>query len=399
MPRRSRKKIPLFDLKLPAGTKREVTEVLSSGWLTSGPKVAAFEKAVARLLRIDHAAAVNSCTTGLQLALTACGAGSGVAAFRGNAPIREVITSAFTFAATIEAILHAGALPVLADIRPDTLNLDPLDVERKISDRTAAVVAVDIAGHPCEYESLNRLCNEDSTLLLSDAAHAIGARYRKMTIPNCCDAAVTSFYSTKNLTCGEGGMVLSQHKQLIDRVRILARHGLTSATYERRKEKTLQYDAIACGYKANMSDLHAAVGLGQLKSYARDQKARTELAARYIRNLSDLHEVVELPMERKGCIHGWHLFIVKLNLSRLKLGRDDFISKMAQRGVECGVHYQPVIELSWYRDRLGVSPQHLPQAVAAGQRVVSLPLYPGLKKTDVDFVCECLESIVRKHAK
>ena len=258
---RGKRYIPLFDLTLSAKARKEVASTLASGWITTGPKVAAFERAVCRRLNVKHAAAVNSGTAGLCLALKALGAGKG----------RDVITTPFTFVATVEAILMTGAAPVLADIDPHTLNVDPEEVARKVSKRTVAVVPVDIAGYPANYELLNKIADKYSLYLVADAAHSFGAAYRERTIPRLADAAVFSFYSTKNLTCGEGGMVLSRHQELIEKTKRLSLHGLTSSAYDGKLTNRWEYDVVDFGFKANMSDIHAAVGLGQLSAFKKDQ--------------------------------------------------------------------------------------------------------------------------------
>lgn len=387
--REGKRNIPLFDLTLSAKAKKEVAATLASGWITSGPGVAAFEKAVCRYLNVKYGAAVSSGTAGLYLALRAVGAEKG----------REIITTPFTFVATIEAILMTGAIPVFADIDPYTLNIDPDEAARKVSDHTVAVVPVDIAGYPVNYELLNKICREQSLFLIADAAHSFGAAYRNRTIPNLTDAAVCSFYSTKNLTCGEGGMVLSQHKQLVEKVKRLSLHGLTSSTYERKLKSKWEYDVVDFGFKANMSDIHAAVGLGQLAVFEKEQAKRATLAERYMKNLADLSDSLELPVIDKHCQHGWHLFIIKLHLSHLKINRDRFMKLMADSGIECGVHYKPVFELTYYRDTLSLSEQYFPNATYAGRRVVTLPLYPSLKVTDVDYICDCITDIANKHAR
>ena len=378
------KKIPLFDIKLSARAKREVAQTLESGWLTSGPKVVAFEKAVATYLEVRYAAAVNSCTAGLQLVLRALGIGRG----------KEVITSPFTFVATAEAILSVGARPIFADISPTTLNIDPDEVARKMSVRTVAILPVDVAGCPADYEALNRLCDGGKLPLIADAAHSFGATVGDRSIARMADAAVYSFYSTKNLTAGEGGMVVSRHKDLIHVVRTLARHGLTSDAHIRKTAGKQGYDALGLGLKANMSDVHAAIGLGQLTVFDRDQARRGRLAKRYSRNLADLDELVQLPEVTPPNRHAWHMFIIKLHLSKLKIDRDQFIRAMARRGIECGVHFKPVFDLSYYRESLGLSQQFFPNATYAGRRVVTLPLYPSLSPGDVDRVCEAVRDIL-----
>ena len=381
------KKIPLFDLKISTAAKREVAGVMNSGWLSAGPKVASFEKKIASLLKVPHGVAVNSATAGLQVALQAIGVGPG----------REVITSPFTYVATVGAIMAVGALPVLADIYPDTLNIDPDEIDRKFSANTGAVIPVDVAGHPANYDELQTLCDRAKVPLIADAAHSIGATYRKHSVPMVADGAVLSFSSTKNLTCGEGGIVLSRHKPFIEMVRLISRNGLTRTTHERRISGNAQYDAVRSGHKASMSELHAAVGLGQLVDFKTQQKKREQLAERYLSNLSDLTDFLEPPVVRKHCKHGWHLFIIRLHLSALKIDRDRFINLMARRGIECGVHYRPLFDLSFYRDHLSLSPQFFPNAAYAGLRVVSLPFFPALKLSEIDTVCEAIHSIVTRH--
>ena len=384
---RPMKKIRLFDLKLSQSAVREVTHVLKSGWLTSGPKVTALEEAVGKLTGVRHAAAVSSCTSGLHLLLRAIEL----------APRARIITTPFTFVATVEAILLAGGKPVLADIDPVTLNVDPASVEARLTDTTQAVVAVDVAGHPADYPRLVPICRDAGIPLLADAAHSLGASVKGRSTPQLADAAVFSFYSTKNLTCGEGGMVVSRHKPWIESVRRLARHGLSSDTYSRNLSGQWQYDATELGLKANLSDIHAAVGLGQLSRFATDQHKRRKLAHRYLTNLANFTEFVQLPSIRKHYEHAWHLFILKLNLEVLSVDRERFIRLMARRGIECGWHYRPVFDLSFYRDALDLAREDFPNAVWAAQRVVTLPLYPGLRAYQVDYVCECIVSILRKH--
>ncbi len=338
-------------------------------------------------MKVPYGVAVNSATIGLQLAMQAIGVGPG----------REVITTPFTFVATVNAIMALGAQPVFADIDPNTLNIDPDEIDRKFTARTGAVVPVDLAGHPADYNRIMKLCNRATVPLIADSAHSIGAAYGKKSIPLVADAAVVSFYSTKNLTCGEGGMVLSRHQPFMEMVRLLSRHGLTSTAHERRKNAVPLYDVVRPGHKAAMSELHAAVGLGQLADFKKQQKQREKLAKRYHDNLAGLTDYLESPVTYKNCRHGWHLFIIRLHLSSLKIDRDRFIDLMARRGIECGVHYRPVFEYSFYRNYLSLSPQFFPNAAYAGKRVVSLPFYPTLKLTEVDRVCEGVESVVIRH--
>ena len=384
--RRPEKRIPLLDVNLSREAKRLVAGTLASGWLTSGPRVRDFEQAVAAFMKVKYAAAVNSCSMGLQLALRSLGA----------APGKEIITTPFTFVATIEAILATGARPVFADIDPHTLLMDTDEAARKVSRKSLAVIPVDIGGHPSDYGALNEICSERSVSLVADASHSFGALYRGKSIPRACDAAVYSFHSTKNLTCGEGGMVVSRRRDIIEEVRRLALHGITKTAHERRAKKTWAYDVVDYGFKANMSDVHAAIGLGQMGAFESDQARRHKLVERYLERLGDLDDYLELPRTEKRTEPAWHLFIIKLNLSRLKIGRDGFIREMSQRQVECGVHYKPVFELAYYRRMPGFEGRQFPNTINAGRRVVTLPLYAGLTVAEVNYICECVRDILTR---
>lgn len=388
MPRaKKRPQIPLFDLKLNAATKRKVAQTLDSGWLSTGPNAAEFEKAIAKLVGVRYAVAVSSATAGLELALRAVNARHGV----------EVVTTPMTFAATVSSIMRTGARPVFADIDPVTLNIDPDEIERRLSTSTLAVMPVDIAGLPCDYGSLNELCDHHRLPLIADSAHSIGATFRGRSVPALADVAVHSFYSTKNLTCGEGGMVLTRHKQFAEAVRLLSRQGMTRTAHERKKGNPWAYDIRALGMKANLSDVHAAIGLGQLASFEKDQVKREKIAKRYQSNLAEYTDLIDLPIMPDKVQPSWHLFIIKLRLSRLKINRDRFIHLMAECGVECGVHYQAMFDLSYFRTHLGLSGQHFPNSAWATKRVVSLPMYPALPLKDIDYITECIAGILGKH--
>jgi len=383
-PTKAKINIPLFDLKLSGASIKEVSSVLKSGWLSSGPKVAAFEKGIGKVTKVQHVAAVSSGTTGLFLALKALDVKEG----------DEVITTPFTFVATVEVILHVGASPVLADIDPNTLNISCEEIQRRITDKTKAILPVDIAGYPADYENLNKLSLAHSLKVLSDSAHSFGATYDGKAMPLWTDATVFSFYSTKNVTSAEGGAVVSRRQELVDKVRLMAKHGLTSNAYDRKISGGWKYDAPQLGYKANMSDVHAAIGLGELSVFAANQKKKEKLVEQYFKNLAAVSEYIKLPQVAKNCEHAWHLFIVQLELEKLGIDRNQFIEEMAGRGIECGVHYQPIFELSYYNSFFSLSLDKYPHAAKAGQRVVSLPLYPSLKVSDVDVICEAIAEIV-----
>lgn len=384
----TRRSIRLFDLTVSREAIDEVTRSLKSGWLSTGPRVAQFERAILTAVRAKYAVAVNSATAGLAVALKAAGVGAGA----------EVVTTPLTFVATIEAILYCGGIPVFADIDAESLTLDAESVSRSLTARTAAVVTVDMAGHPCDYAKLRAVCSRRRIPLIADSAHAFGARYRGKPIPHWTDAAVYSFYATKNLTCGEGGMVVANRKQYMERVRYLSRHGMTSNAFQRQQRGGWEYDVVDLGFKANMSDIHAAVGLGQLQSFESDQKKRRQLVIRYYQNLEGLNEYIDLPFEQPHCRSAWHLFIIKLQSGRLRISRDQFISLMAKDGIECGVHYQPVFDFTYYRT-LQRWKKRCPNVVDAASRIVTLPLYPKLTVRDVDSICDRIADLCTKYGR
>lgn len=388
-PAKPKIKIPLFDLKLAPVTIKEVNSVLKSGWLSSGPKVAAFEKGIGKITKVQPVAAVSSGTAGLFLALKALDVKEG----------DEVITTPFTFVATMEVILHVGATPVLADIDPSSLNISCEEVQRRITDKTKAIVPVDMAGYPADYRGLNKLALAHSLKIISDSAHSFGATYEDKAIPHWTDVTVYSFYSTKNVTSAEGGAVVSRRQELIDKVRLLARHGLTSSAYDRKLSGGWKYDAPILGYKGNMSDVHAAIGLGELSVLENNQEKKRKLAERYVKNLQPVSELIKVPLVGKGYEHAWHLFIGQLELEKLDITRDQFVNEMASCGVECGVHYQPVFELSYYSNFFSLSLKKYPNAARSGQRVVSLPMYPTLKVSDVDRICEAIVEILNSNSR
>ena len=332
-------KVPFFRLKLTSIEKKEVNDTITKGWVTSGPKVHLLEEKIRRLTGAKYAAAVSSGTAGLHLALETLNLQPG----------DEIITTPFTMVATIEAILYAGGSPVFADIDPKTLNINPTSVEKKITDKTRAIISVDIAGCPCNYTKLKSLARQNRLRLIVDAAHSLGAKFKGKPIGSIADAAVFSFYSTKNITTGEGGMVVSDSKRLIDKIRHLSLHGMTSSGWKRNTGGGWKYDITDLGYKYNLSDLAAALGLGQLKRFKDMQKKRRQLAKRYLDNLRQLDNYIELPYRGENITHAWHLFIIQLNLNKWRINRDRLIKELEKRGVGCGVHFIPVYRFSYFK--------------------------------------------------
>lgn len=378
------RRIPLYDLKLSRPAIELVNRVLKSGWLTTGSVGSEFERQLAKTARVRYTAAVSSATHGLMAALETIGAGGG-----------EIITTPFTFVATIEAIYRVGGIPIFADIDPVTLTIDPDEVGRKVTDKTRCIVPVDIAGHPCDYSRLAKVCDYYKLPMVADASHSLGALRGRKTPAQWADAAVYSFQATKNVTAAEGGCVATRHKIVRDRVKLLSLHALTSNAYQRRQAGKWDYDVVGVGMKANLSDVHAAIGLGQLSVFEANQARRSVLAHRYAERLRSLGEYLEVPKPAKGVTHAWHLYIIRLHLSHLRIGRNRFITELGKRGVECGVHYKPVFDMSYYAQQ-GHTAQYFPNAAYAGRRVVSLPMFPELSLRDVDYVCDQIHDVIQQ---
>ena len=386
MRRRTVKKhIPLYDIHISRDVKREVMSALDSGWLSSGPRVADFEAALADYTGVRYQIAVSSATAGLIASLEAV-------EVRG----KEVVTTPYSFVATVEAIIRSGGTPVFADIDPHTLAIDPDEAERKMCRRTACILPIDIAGYPADYARLRSLARDTGVALVSDASHSFGARYRGKPVSAYCDAAVFSFHATKNLTCGEGGLVACRRRDIAAKARLIARHGVSATAYDRRVRGRWAYDVKRLGFKANMSEIHAAIGMGNLRRFDMNQAKRRRLAERYRNNLADLSNWVELPPSGRHIEAAWHLYIIKLNLDRLRITRDRFIQLMSEAGVECGVHFVPINRFSFFRD-LGIKRVECPNSDQAGERVVTLPLFQELKPSEIDYVCERIQLILKKY--
>jgi perosamine synthetase len=377
--------IPFYKPLTDARDVREVADSIRSGWLTTGPKVRALEERIARRVGARHGVAVNSCTAALHLALAALGIGPG----------DEVVTSPYTFAATGEAILYLGARPVLADIDARTLNLDPEAAERAITRRTRALVPVHIAGLPCDLKALRTVARRIP--IVEDAAHAIGASIGRRPIGALSEMTCFSFYATKNLTTGEGGMVTLDDRRLADRLRRLSLHGLTRDAWKRyTRAGTWRYDVVELGFKYNMTDVAAAIGLAQLSRFDAMQRRRLRIVERYDRRLAG-EEAFELPATVRGMTHAWHLYILRLAPGVLRIGRDELIEILRDRGIGTSVHFQPLHLHSYYRGTFGYRPGDYPITERESARALSLPLYPGLPDGDVDRITDTLLEIARRH--
>ena len=362
------------------------TEALRSGWLTLGPRVREFENAFSELVRAEAALAVSSCTAALHLALVALGIQPG----------DEVVTTPFTFAATANVIEHVGARPVFADVEADTLNLDPSAVERVITPRTRAILPVHFAGHPVEMERFQDLAGKHGLELVFDAAHALAAEYRGHPIGSEKHFTAFSFYATKNLTTGEGGMLTGDEAR-IARARPLALHGMNRDAWRRYHQGGAWfYEIESPGFKYNLTDPQAAMGLVQLRKLESFQKRRDAVSLAYDRAFGEC-PALEPMKAREGIRHARHLYPLRLRPEYLSIGRDQFVEELGRRRIGASVHFIPLHLHPFYRDRYGFRPEDFPQADGAYRRILSLPLHPGLSDTDVGDVIDAVLDIVRQH--
>jgi len=357
----------------------EVVATLRSGWLTTGPRVARFESAFARRVGAEHAVAVASCTGGLHLSLLAAGVGAG----------DEVITSPLTFCATAHAIVHAGARPVFADVEPATGNLDPDAVEAAIGPRTAAIVPVHLAGRPCRMDRLEEIARRRRLLLVEDAAHAAGASYRGRAAGTIGDAGAFSFYATKSVTTGEGGMVTVRDAELARRIRLYAHHGLGERTWNRDDGGGYRHQvSLVPGFKCNMTDMEAALGIHQLARLDDEIAAREAIWRRYDEAFADLPVERPAPIE-DDVVHSRHLYSVLVEMkqgARPPVSRDEVLAELYALGIGTGVHFTPVHLHPYYRDALGGREGQFPNAESYGERTLSLPLSAALTEEDVEDV-------------
>jgi len=365
----------------------EMVDTLRSGWLTMGPKTVRFEEEFARFVGARHAVAVNSCTAGLHLALDAIGIRPG----------DEVITSVYTFPSTAAVILHHKARPVLADVRPDTLTIDPAEIERKLTARTRAVIPVHLAGLSCEMDRILELAKQHRIPVIEDAAHALPTQYKGRMVGSIGDLTAFSFYATKTLTTGEGGMITTDHDEYAALLRTRRLHGMSRDAWKRYSaEGSWYYEVSYPGYKVNMTDLNAALGLQQLRKAKMFHTLRAYYAGLYRLGLSDLPELT-LPQSLPETQHAWHLYIIQLRLDRLTVDRDAFVELLQKENIGVSVHFIPLHLHPYYRETFGYRPEDFPHALQAYRRVVSLPLYPRMTEADVWRVIGAVRRIVERH--
>ncbi len=361
----------------------EVVETLKSGWLSTGPRTKRFEREFAEYVGAAHAVATNSCTAAMHLALLANGIGPG----------DEVIVPSMTFSATANVVEHVGARPVFADSVADGFNIDPLEIRDRITPRTRAVIPVHFAGLPCAMDEINAIARERGLLVIEDAAHAAGAEYHGRRIGGLGNVTAFSFYVTKNLCTAEGGMVVADNEALAGRIRVLSLHGMDIGAWHRyAKQGRQHYEIVVPGFKYNMTDLAAALGLCQLRKLDRFIKVRQEYARILTAELSDLNELI-LPRDVTDHRHAWHLYPVMVRLERLRTGRDGVTTALIAENIGIGVHFRPLHLHPFYRQKYGYREGMLPRAEFIGERVFSLPLSPKLSLDDVRSIVRAVRKV------
>jgi perosamine synthetase len=372
---------------------REVAQVLRGGWITTGPKTKELEAQFAAYVGAKHAIAVNSCTAAMHLALEAIGVRAG----------DRVATTPYTFAATAEVIRYFQAIPLFVDVEPETFNLDPAALDRALTEapiRAKAVLPVHIGGYPCRLDELRAIAERHGARVIEDAAHALPTRIEGRLVGALSDVTCFSFYATKSLTTGEGGMLCTEDDELADRCRIMSLHGISRDAWKRyTADGSWYYEIIAPGFKYNMTDVAAAMGVAQLRKLERMWARRCEIASRYDEAFA-AHPELQLPHRGDpagGTQHAWHLYMLRLHLERLRIDRAAFMSELRKRNIGASVHFIPLHLHPYYRETYGYAPDAFPIAHREYLREVSLPIYSKMSDGDVADVIDAVRAIVAEH--
>lgn len=364
---------------------KEVVDTLRSGWLSTGPKTVAFENKFKEYIGRSYAIGVNSCTAALHLALMVSGIGEG----------DEVITTPLTFCATSNVILHLGARPVFVDVRMDDYNIDPDRIQERITKKTRAILPVHLYGHPCEMEAILGIADRYRLKVISDCAHAIESEYKGVKVGGMGDISCFSFYATKNLTTGEGGMITTNDPCLDERLRVLRLHGLSADAWKRYGEvDPSHYDVSIPGYKYNMMDIQAAIGLRQLEKIDEYHKRRERYWKIYDDAFDGMEEIKRPPV-LKHIVHAYHLYPILVMEELLRIDRDGFRRALDKEGIGTGIHFQPIHLFSYYRRTFGFKKGDFPNAEYIGSYTISLPISASMEMRDVEDVVEGVRRIVR----
>jgi len=381
--------LPFARPSIGEGEIAEVADSLRSGWITTGPKTERFAEMFRQYVGGRFAAPLSSATAGLHVALLAHGIGPG----------DEVITTPMTFAATLNVIVLVGATPVLADIDRATLNVRVEEIERKVTARTRAVIPVHYVGQPCDMDPILALATRRGLAVIEDAAHAIGTEYKGRRIGSLPTTSVFSFHPNKNITTGEGGMVVTGDEKVFEAVSLLKFHGMDRNAWKRfAKSGSPRYDIALPGYKYNMMDIQAAIGLHQLGKLDGFIEKRAAIASAYDRDFAGAPFLLPSPVPWPSR-HAWHLYAPLVDLERLTIDRDRFMAELKERNIGCGLHYSAAHEFSYYRDRFGWEPMDFPEAHFVSERIVSLPLFPDMTEEERGDVVQAVFDIAKKFSR
>jgi len=367
----------------------EVTEAIRSGWVTTGPKVKQFETEFSRYVGAKYAVAVNSCTAALHLALDAIGL----------KPEDEVITTPLTFAATTEVIRYFNARPVFVDVDAGCLNIDIQKIEKAITPRTRAIIPVHLAGFPVDMDAVCSIAHKWDLKVIEDAAHSLPTIYNHRSKTSLGDIVCFSFYATKTLTTGEGGMICTENEIWADHCRFMSLHGISSGAWSRyTQEGSWYYEILAPGYKYNMTDVAAAMGIAQLRKVEKMWQRRLDIAHKYNQAFSAMPELQIPLIPQDETSHGWHLYILRLNLERLCISRTEFIERLRVKNIGTSVHFIPLHIHPYYQKTYGYKAQDFPVAFNEYQRIISLPIYSRMSEQDIQDVIEAVKDVVKSTA-
>ncbi|MBZ5599813.1 MAG: UDP-4-amino-4,6-dideoxy-N-acetyl-beta-L-altrosamine transaminase [Acidobacteriia bacterium] len=361
-----------------------VVQTLRSDWLTTGPKIAEFEEAIAAWVGAKYAVSFSSGTSALHAAAFAAGLQAG----------DEAITSPLTFAATANCVLYQGATPVFADVSPDTLNLDPQAAAARITSRTRAILPVDYAGHPADLDAILKLAGQHGLIVIEDACHALGAEYRKRRVGSLSHMTVFSFHPVKHLTTGEGGMVTTDNPEHAETLRRFRNHGISSDARQRQSLGQWHYEMVLLGFNYRLTDIACALGLEQSKRLDANLARRRQIAARYASAFREMPGVVP-PQVRSDVNPAWHLYPIRLGLQQLSAGRGEVFCALRAENIGVNVHYIPVHRHPYYRDRFGYQGGEYPVAEDAYERLISLPMFHGMTDADVEDVLHAVTKVIR----
>jgi len=361
-----------------------VADVLRSGWLTTGPKVTEFESAFIDYTGAKEAIAVSSGTAALHAAIAAIGIGPG----------DEVIVTPMTFAATANSVLFQSGIPVFADVDPETLLIDPARVEERITPATRAIIAVDYAGHPCDYDVLQDIADRHDLILIADACHALGAQYKGRNTGILADLSIFSSHPVKHICTGEGGMITTDNPDFSRRMRIFRNHGITTDHRQREDQGSWFYEMVDLGFNCRLTDIQCALGISQLKKLPKFLDRRREIAGRYNSAFAEFPEIVPLAV-REEVLHAYHLYVVRIDFEALGINRTELFGTLREEGIGVNVHYIPVHLHPYYRQRLNTGPGLCPVAEAAYEQILSLPIFPGMTDDDIDRVIATIDKRIK----